>query len=191
MFRIASGPPAVSPGFIDPIRKHPEGRAASEKGNQTNGESEERRERLSRRLSSRSKSNRRLAAAAFRKLRITSRQPSMATSTTKISPSLITIAVREERCHTFRVGRLYPIRDLAITPSLWRSCEPYSEALMGIKLAAAAKQLGHSGLAGELPPASARVCGTVERSGNALGIGPAHRNRCRSSVRSGQDSLLL
>ena len=82
--------------------------------NQATGESEERRERLSRRLSSRSKSKRRLAAAAFRKLRITSKQPSTATSTMKISPSLITTAVGEERCHTFRVGRLYRIRHLAM-----------------------------------------------------------------------------
>src|SRR5277367_4030891 len=72
-----------------------------ERGNQSNDVSEERRDKLSCRLSSRSKSNRRLEAAAFRKLRITTRQPTTTTSTTRMSPSLIAIDVGEERCHTF------------------------------------------------------------------------------------------
>jgi hypothetical protein len=60
----------------------------------------ERCDKLSRRLSSRSKSNRRLAAAAFRKLRIPTRKPTTTVSTTRMSASLIDIDVGEERCHT-------------------------------------------------------------------------------------------
>jgi len=76
-------------------------RITKEFGNQISGVSEERRDKFSCRLSSRSKSNRRLAAAAFRKLRIPIRQPTTTMSTTKMSPSRVDIEVGEERCHTF------------------------------------------------------------------------------------------